>query len=1047
MSRFKRKIQVAIVILILIPTFGILIPGTSIFIQEKWNEVLSSFSAKAPTANAQSGVQFVKLVNKFQFRTDKANSEVSDCLPNNFNGNYYRDYAQGCAFVNAGIYSKPQYQLNAANQCTYVRGIRSLKYYNGCVDYNPDATNYRTEPISSGIDSSTNALSYVNNYNVEFTYNPADNFHDAQNNLSIIGSPGPNRARSIARFITKNININSNTKISMQGCYQLNGSTVCRTPGFDDGYRIALVPSYLPLNVVDIDIDPRVYNTGVLVESLNVAANRGELTQQIPYSRVWEQPAGVSISDMFTLRTYSFSNAVQCTVNDRENYSAEDVLYDATTGQNIFRQADDMNNGSQDNYGIYNSGPSTSLPGTHAGGAIPTGTYNIIIEIYDICGAYHGAALADSYIRIEDKIPPATPVPYTCSSMYFVDVNTGVVLGTSATISATNQNVRAVYSGVSPTPTGAAEVGIYYQGIRQRGQAAAPAGTGGNGYTASANFNYSGFSSITNSVVFDLYPRIPGASGDTITATCHLRLTYLPPSNPTIVTTRSAANVACSAGNLVNPYSIKVAISAVPSNAGGAINRMSTVLMPQSPSTDYAYTSSGTLANPASLGQNIYVSSNGVTPTVIAPAGVAVTLVSMGASPTPGETLLQFTVTFPNYSTAQRYYAYDLYRTSTFVGDVNGRNNLVGGLGQVPNPTLSNAFNPFQNCSQLYYQTSGGDMRVAESRATTPNKYKRILRVANVNVDINFGVLSNVKFGDYQFEGLSANFCSNVSRVYSTSRPAYCTGTTDTQYAARQMDNLARNISRESAGDDAAENTVYEITSANATSLGPTAGVSVLGSKIVIDLSSQLGKTNKVIYKVVSIPAGTTVEVNDYVNNSSPNNIVVWCQLAGCNLVINPLNGISLSSFSHNTSNDVITIGLTSGVVSPKEYLRRNGRLYLNYLSGESAASASNRSIRLNSPANGTAYYYNGAFITSGYFYTNLTSNINLMKGLVSARGIVASGTNSGATNRDLYFKNFYAQGSTTPVLYIDYDPKYIFVFNDLIEQPSESVPRTIIGL
>lgn len=629
------------------------------------------------------------------------------------------------------------------------------------------------------------------------------------------------------------------------------------------------------------------------------------------------------------------------------------------------------------------------------------------------------------------------PIVNACSNLYF-DGNPALTQGS---VSPAKPNVSVTNIGTSTSAGGLGYIDILYNNTlyaRKSVNGSVLNPTTGQ-YTMTVNFNLEAdlkpLQTINATSVL-VKVIIPGQVSYAPEAACTRVLTITPYSNPQVNNPNGGLSVTCSLDQPLNPYRIAFTIQGLPTaNLPGAqVNKMRVIITPANDTKStarnyYSFNASGvnTVATPYAIADN-------TTPVAFIGGNISNQSFTYQGSVAVFSFILNLD---PNGSLYSQYYQVPGFRFATFVGDNTGRNNLLNGFGEVG--SSSGVTSPLNQCSSLYYKTSNGDVRSTEPRAVSgvSSPYNKILRVTtNQGVNGQSDKDSRLRVSDYSYQGQGINtgFCSTYSRFGSTLSSQYCSSTSSSLGIA-QIPALVTNLNA------AMSNTSIKALTINGAQVSPWAVNNAANQSLDINIQSLpvASQSQIVLVKIQALPAGVSkVRILDPLNLASPDNVIIWCVATNCNLEVSPVT--TTSNITLNTSNQ---IGYTTGATL-NTFLLNKSRLYINTVpSGQT-------SLFSDVTTNNFVNIYNGAFITNNYFYTNNSTKTNVVKGFVYAKSIVAKGNGLSTTNDNLSitFRDFYdtATGTPKPLMYVDFDPKYYFVYRNLFVRPAESVPRNLVG-
>jgi hypothetical protein len=553
---------------------------------------------------------------------------------------------------------------------------------------------------------------------------------------------------------------------------------------------------------------------------------------------------------------------------------------------------------------------------------------------------------------------------------------------------------------------------------------------------------------------------VPGAGTQ---PNCVANLNFI---KPPVVT---SASIACV--DTKDPYRLRVTVNTTsPQNA---IQRNTALLLPRN---------SGPATIPTTYSGPLPVLTAQTTHANNQPLGYGATLQAQSFTPNVKNAVWSYNVQFDKYLSGPNNYSqffdtaggFDLY---VYVEDVTGNN---ANNGQITKLSLAGNVDPFQNCSQLYFTSNGGDLRSSESPFYSgPAQYVKDSIYSNKIWTVNSPTTT--------FTGYSAKENQNVTMGENLSTFAAELPGANTCTPNLSTTGFCSSLKNQGINQDAVlQSLTDDIKNA----------VETLKTMTLIDTakSSTLSKAPEAFYALGSAASGGTVtittakipanlsplviKITDYRNvvidstadDAAPKNIIFWCSTPSCSMKVTQTTQFTSPKTELNTSATKLTYPQTASVINAA---KDKGRLYINF--GDSnepvtvpAMSADGisplmlnrrsdgvlvsvpapRRIYLNGAVNGGSTYYLGGFLTSGYVYTDMSSSTNIVKGFIISRGIVArenvtaSGNNAAERTKFLYFKDF-----GRPLLYVDFDAKYLYHYHGLFAKEPEDVPRNYIGL
>lgn len=553
------------------------------------------------------------------------------------------------------------------------------------------------------------------------------------------------------------------------------------------------------------------------------------------------------------------------------------------------------------------------------------------------------------------------------------------------TPSSPNQTVTITHSGTAKNPSGTAEISIVFNSnkILSRSGNATVTNHSTGGYSFSRNFT---LTEIQNSLG-DQRPssvyikvRVPGTFADSTDCVGTLGLLLF--SNPVIDSVVARCNR--------SPYNINFKVSASASNAPLAkVSEIALVLMPSTVSSATANSfkfdvSKGDMKS--IIPNSIYITSD--TPSTSSPSNILGNNknISFDYVRATNRRELEFNI-FINTNSFDSN-KMDLINTflsngfsyTAYVRDSSGRTNL-NSSGAGTYGTIIRSFYDDVNCvSGLTMNTSNGDVGIS-------NMYHNILRGGSKSPTT---VITTRPVSEYLHERFRSNarcsnriaaLCQNMSSVPAVATSNVFEGNTNATVIAYSGNSL--NISADSFKQQLIGNGPFLVQLTNSS------------VQVIDDLSVQ-------------------------------KHIVFLCATGCSTITVNPVG--SATTVGYNTKSKFqYTTAFQTGmdnVNSSRLYINPRGNIILgDLISGRSRPPV-----------------YNGAFITSEYLQTSNSYRTNIIRGFVTAKGVIASGGTG--TNAGLNFRDF-----SNPVLHITNDPKYIFLYSDILTTPADTVPRRIVGI
>jgi hypothetical protein len=602
--------------------------------------------------------------------------------------------------------------------------------------------------------------------------------------------------------------------------------------------------------------------------------------------------------------------------------------------------------------------------------------------------------------------------------------------------------------------------------------------------TIDGNGNYTFTYTIPDytTIGFDRYPNVrvrvevPGLTGFA-PPPCQLTLTIGQQStNPSVV---GIPVITCDSNQQLNPYRLRFRIQAAPSNIPGAsVNRITAVLQDRNTSPTWqAFSSVNGTATDVGTKQNAFV-------TTVGPIGTGASVVknpSSGGSFVTSEFVyttvagtnplayeFSFTIEFDrSLNLYETYYGSNnssSFRLNIFVSDTSGRNNLdaQGRSSFTQEIAISN---PFDQCAALYYQTANGDVRSNEAASiavvpsNTSKRHDRIIRLsgASLGVDGQAAMAANTKVNDYLYQTSGTSPCSSNP----ASTPFTRVNNADFCQVSGVQSRLSANVEELNASLISLEQ------SGRARMIPVNTGNTISLQAYANNSSFDPNRIN--IFKINRVASSNVITIDDNWRSAIATQtiIIFWCP-NGCDMRVRRVGSIadSAGTASVNTQNGNFNFTAPSGPAGFRSFAEFRtteaalpSRVYFNRNASQ-GMSCPFCGITLLNPAVDpnqllTTYnYFNGAFITDGYFQTSRSTKTDMVNGLVVARGIRTSFKTAGSTtnlntNGNIDFRDFYDPVSNRPIpfLYIYYDPKYLYTLGDIVTIAPESVPRSVVGL
>lgn len=556
------------------------------------------------------------------------------------------------------------------------------------------------------------------------------------------------------------------------------------------------------------------------------------------------------------------------------------------------------------------------------------------------------------------------------------------------TPSSPNQTVTITHSGTATNPSGTAEISIVSNSnkILSRSGNATVTNPSTGGYSFSRNFT---LTEIQNALgaqrpsSVNIKVRVPGTFADS--KDCVGTLGLLLFSNPVIDSVVAICNS--------SPYNITFKVRASPSNAPLAnVSEIALVLMPSTVSSATANSfqfdvSKGDMKS--IVPNSIYITSDNAlnsSQSNILGNNKNTSFNNVGST---NQRELEFNIFIntngfdSNRMTLINTFLSNGFSYTAYVRDSSGRTNLnPSGAGTYG--TIIKSFYDDTRCvSGLTMNTSNGDVGIS-------NNSHQILRGGSKNPTT---VTTTRPVSEYLHE-----------RFRSNNRQARC---------SNRIADLCQNMISVPA---VATSNVLE-GNKNATVI-PYSGNSL---NISADsFKQQLIGNGPFLVQLTN----SSVQVID--DLSVQKHIVFLCSTGCSTITVNPVGSATTVGYNTNSKFQYTTAFQTGidNVNSSRLYINPKGNIILgDLISGRSRAPV-----------------YNGAFITSEYLQTSNSYRTNIIRGFVTAKGVIASGGTG--TNSGLNFRDF-----SNPVLHITNDPKYMFLYSDILTTPADTVPRRIVGI
>lgn len=647
----------------------------------------------------------------------------------------------------------------------------------------------------------------------------------------------------------------------------------------------------------------------------------------------------------------------------------------------------------------------------------------------------------------------APPVENLCANMVISSPNmTQGAPSTTITVTGTTTNT---------TPTGG-RFDFYYGPNSYFSKTPTSIVLGANNtYTMTFNLpNYiadASFGTQVSQGVYQMTVRVlsPGATTLSTTANCVKTITFEKPRDPSIVNylvPGTGFYYSCSSDQPLNPFRLKMTISGEPSSFPGAtVTRIVAVIMPAG-STQKIQFNPSTGQPITSTANYIVIDTSNVYSTKLATNAFAFTTDLAVTAATPGASrTLTFNVNFNsdvlNNAFIASYYGDQTSNSvkkdfviAAIVIDSTGRTNLdASSLGQNANSQLgvgAGKLAPIDECSTLYYKTTNGDIRSAETKSVVGTdgtnliaQYDRILKTVTplrgINGDGSDKRKDNtIRVADYSYQGQALSSCGAELSKVAPSVTELCK-TLNLSASTPSNLKLASQIQQ--------FNTILSTAGSNPSIyINETYNSGIYknsNTPISLNLSSITSPSPNLLNIVhIGGTSGRTVTITD--SSSALKNLIIWCSAPNCKLVINPLStGVGFTVDNNNKVQLFPNNALSSVKDLSRIYFNPSGPIVLK----EGTATYPN--------------FYTGAFVTGDYFYSDNSSKTAIIDGLVASKGIVAGGSGLTNSNISLYFRSFWNGIEPMPFLYINYEPKYIYAVSVLNVVEADNVPRELIGL
>lgn len=571
--------------------------------------------------------------------------------------------------------------------------------------------------------------------------------------------------------------------------------------------------------------------------------------------------------------------------------------------------------------------------------------------------------------------------------------------------------------------------------------------------------------------------RSPNTTGYSTNPLCRPIITFADPGEPTITNYQTPGGgflYTCSTTQVVNPYQLRMTLTASPSRVPGAtVNKIVAVIMPEgTPVQNITFGTTGPNAGrpsfPPGFAVPYFIADSNTAPGNFSTNNsqtVTITNMNLPAGGTGGaQKTASFNVNFspflpngnPNtflqsfYGTQTSTTSLNSFVAMVYVSDTTGRTNLLtGNVGQFTSTQTTDP-HPLDACAALYYKTSNGDIRSVEPRPTTGKapfaQYDRVLRIVSgstlqgTNAEgTDRSRIPTLRISDYSYQYYGSGNCTTIGVSLSKMFPVngdFCKQvgvsstpniTTDDLKLQKQISNFTTSL-------------VDSVGNPNVVTINKT----VSGAAPILNINNtEIPGANPNAINIVKITgqAGMNITIIDTGNSSGSganlNNLVLWCATSGCRMTVRARTAAN-NLFSINAANNPSLLStLVPGVVDQSRlYFNPNGPIILS----EANANQQN--------------FLNGAFVTGDYLYTPQAYRTTVINGLIASKGIVArSGSQTVNSNASLYFRDFWnfapaaANQSANPFLYIQYDPKYLYTLSKLNVVQAENVPRELVGI
>jgi hypothetical protein len=385
---------------------------------------------------------------------------------------------------------------------------------------------------------------------------------------------------------------------------------------------------------------------------------------------------------------------------------------------------------------------------------------------------------------------------------------------------------------------------------------------------------------------------------------------------------------------------------------------------------------------------------------------------------------------------------YDIYM---YIEDSNGRNNLGGGT-TLPKVVADYNFDSSTSCGKVYYSTLGGNYRSNEPGAYSGQSGLSVTYGVQGNKVWQTKNSGNTSYGTYDSEVGSDGFPYTSNFTYEAPTSLSTSSTTaNSNFNVLNINSTSPVVRRETIMNSFALSLDESVNLGKIqkysykTFLGAGAVEAPATNKITLTLGSLAAAEGGIIEVTDATNTFRTLEIID-TDTSGPNNIIIWCKLVACKMTVNAIKTVSTVTL------DTSTKKMSYDKTGLQTVTNAKSRIYLNYLAGEASTTPieasqsysggtipATRTIKLIQASSTANNYYLGAFMTNGYLFSGQSTNTDIIKGFVIARGVVANATNNGTGN--MYFKNF-----PNPFLLIDFDAKYSVEFaGSLASNPADT--------